>query len=81
VSSNEQEWVFGGPDAEVEVLAEPRPGHTADEVARLLREAGASQVAVLSAGFVSARTSRVALAAVDGVATVSPKATKAMRRP
>src|SRR5262245_59537763 len=52
VRSNEQEWVSGGPDAEVGVVLEPLQGHTAEEVAQLARERGASDVVVLSAGMV-----------------------------
>jgi hypothetical protein len=78
VTSNEREWLFGEPDAEVDVLLEPTPGHSADEVAELLRAEGASQVTVLSPEYVSARAARETLAALEPVATVHPKATKRM---
>jgi hypothetical protein len=72
--------LFGGPDAEVTVLLEPRQGHTADEVAQRLRDRGASDVAVLSPGFVSARAARSLLKAVESVASIQPKATKRMHK-
>jgi hypothetical protein len=80
VTSNEQDWVFGGPDAEVGVLLEPRSGHSVDEVAQLARERGVSDVEVLSSGMVSARGARHKLESLDSVATAHPKATKQMRR-
>jgi hypothetical protein len=81
VTSNERQWIFGGPEAEVDVLLEPTQGHTADEVARRLRAEGASHVEVLSPGFVSARAARETLDALGPVATAHPKATKRMHRP
>jgi nucleotide-binding universal stress UspA family protein len=80
-TSNESEWVFGGPDAEVGVLLQPKHGHTADEVAQLARERGASDVVVLSSGVVSARGARKKIDSLSSVATAQPKATKQMRRP
>jgi hypothetical protein len=81
VTTNERRWVFGGRDGdEVSVVLEPRRGHTADEVAQRLRDTGASEVAVLSPSFVSARAARAVLAAVEAVATVRPKATARMHR-
>jgi hypothetical protein len=80
VTSNERDWVFGGPDTEVGVLLEPRQGHTAEEVAQLARERGASEVVVLSSGVVSARGARKKLESLNSVATAHPKATKQMRR-
>jgi hypothetical protein len=81
VTANERDWVFGGPEAEVDVLLEPHEGHTADEVAQSLRDGGASDVQVLSPGFVSARAARKTLEALSSVATAHPKATKQMHRP
>jgi hypothetical protein len=80
VRSNEQEWVSGGPDAEVGVVLEPLQGHTAEEVAELARERGASDVVVLSPGMVSARGARKNLESLKSVASARPKATKQMRR-
>jgi hypothetical protein len=80
VTSNEKDWVLGGPDAEVRVLLEPRQGHTADEVAQLARERGASEVVVLSSGVVSARGARKEFDSLSSVATAHPKATKRMHR-
>jgi hypothetical protein len=80
VTANERRWVFGGPTGdEVSVLLEPRRGHTADEVAQRLRDTGASDVAVLSPSFVSARVARSVLAALESIATVAPKVTARMR--
>ncbi|MGY1727832.1 hypothetical protein ACI79J_12760 [Geodermatophilus sp. SYSU D01062] len=77
---NERDWVFGGPEAEIDALLEPHEGHTADEVAQRLRDEGASSVQVLSPGFVSTRATRGALDALRPVATVNPKSTKQMHR-
>ena len=77
---NEREWLFGGPEAQVDVLLEPTRGHTADEVAQMLRNEGASNVAVLSARFVSARAARQTLDALEPVAVAHPKATKRLHR-
>jgi hypothetical protein len=80
VTSNEQAWIFGGPDAEVDVVVEPLEGHTADEVAQHLRDGGASDVAVLSPSYVSARATRSVAKSVESMATVAPKATKRIHR-
>jgi hypothetical protein len=80
VTSNEQVWMFGGPDAEVDVVAEPHEGHTAAEVAQHLRDEGASDVEVLSPSYVSARATRSVAESVGSLATVVPKATKRMHR-
>jgi hypothetical protein len=80
VTSNEREWVFGGPDAVVGVLLEPRQGHTADEVAKLARERGVSDVVVLSSGVVSATGVRETLESLNAVATAHPKVTARLRR-
>lgn len=81
MTSNERDWIFGGPDTEVAVLLEPASGHTVDEIVRRLREEGASDVTVLSTGFVSARATHDALRSLDSIATAHPKATKGLRRP
>ena len=81
MTSNEREWLLGGSDAEVSVLLEPRRGHTADEVAQLARERGATEVAVLSSGVVSARGAREKIESLNSVATAHPKATKKMHGP
>jgi hypothetical protein len=80
VTSNERDWVLGGPDAEVGVLLQPLQGHTADEVARLAREHGASEVVVLSSGVVSAKGKRQSFESLASVATAHPKPTKTMHR-
>jgi hypothetical protein len=79
VRSNEQEFVFGGPDVEVGVYLEPRKGHTVEEVAKAARQTGASEVVVLPTGVVSARGARKKLESLKSVATATPKATKQMR--
>jgi len=81
VTLNERNWAFGDPGVEVDVLLEPTQGHTAEEVAQRLRDEGASDVAVLSPGFVSARAARGTLEALQSVATAHPKVTKQMHRP
>jgi hypothetical protein len=80
MTPNERDWAFGGPDAEIDVLLEPRPGHATDEVVQRLHDEGASEVAVLSPGFISARVARGALEALESIATSHPKITKQMRR-
>ena len=80
MTPNEREWVFGSPDAEIDVLLEPLPGHAADEVVERLRDEGASEVAVLSPGFISARVPRGALRSLESIATSHPKITKQMHR-
>ena len=80
MTSNEREWVFGSPEAEVDVLLEPLPGHAADEVVERLYDEGASDVAVLSPGFISARVSRGALRSLESIAISHPKVTKQMHR-
>ena len=81
MTSNEQDWIFGGPDTEVDVLLEPTTGHTVDEIVRRLHEEGASNVTVLSPGFVSARATHHALRSLDSIAIAHPKPTKGLRRP
>jgi hypothetical protein len=80
VSSNEREWLIGDPEAEVAVHVEPLAGHTDEEVADRLRGAGAAKVSALAPGFLSARASRAVLDSLRDIATVTPKATKGMRR-
>jgi hypothetical protein len=80
MTPNEREWVFGGPDARVDVLLEPLPGHATDELVERLKDEGASQVTVLSANFVSARVARAALRSLESIAIAHPKATKQMHR-
>ena len=80
MTSNEREWVFGSPEAEVDVLLEPLPGHAAEEVVERLHEEGASDVTVLSPGFISARVSRGTLRALEPIARSQPKVTKQMHR-
>lgn len=78
--SNERDAVFGGPEAEIDVLLEPTNGHTTADVVQRLRKEGASAVTVLSAGFISARVTGHVLESLNSVATAHPKATKQMRR-
>lgn len=78
---SERDWTFGDPDTEVDVLVEPVEGHTAEEVAELLRAGGAALVEVPAPGFVSARAPRRVLDTLAGVAVVHPKPTKRMHRP
>ena len=81
MTTNERNWVFGGPETEVDVLLEPTKGHTADEVAQRLRDEGASDIQILSPGFISARTARGTLDALRPVATAHPKVNKQLHRP
>lgn len=78
--SNERDAVFGGPEAEVDVLLEPTPGHTTSDVVQRLHDEGASAVSILSAGFISARVARRTLESLESVATAHPKATKRLHR-
>ena len=63
----------------VSVLVEPLPGHSDEEVVHSLECSGASEVAILAPGFISAQVRRVALEAVEEVAYVHPKHEKQMR--
>ena len=80
MSSNEREWLIGDPAAEVDAHVEPLAEHTDQEVADRLRAAGAAEVTVLSPGFLSARAPRAVFESLRDIATVTPKATKRMRR-
>lgn len=70
-----------GPHDELDVLIEPMPGHTVEEVVQRLHDAGATNVDVLAPGFVSARGTREVLRSLESIAISHPKAEKAPRSP
>jgi hypothetical protein len=60
----------------VAVLAEPLPGHDADEVVTRLRAAGAQAIEVLTPGFVSASLERRRIEELADVADIGIKPRK-----
>lgn len=67
----------GAADRErVAVLAEPLPGHDADEVVTRMRAAGAEAIEVLAPGFVSASIERGRVGELEDVAEVGIKPRK-----
>lgn len=63
-------------DEPVAVTVEPLPGRTDAEVVRKLGESAATDVSVLTPGFISARLAPSRFAELEGVAVVHPKARK-----
>ena len=61
---------------EISVIVEPRSGHTDEEVASALKEAGASSVDVLCPGFISASATAACLSRIKSIASVHRKTTK-----
>ena len=59
--------------ARLDVMVEPLPGHSDEEVATALRNCGAESVEVLAPGFISAQASGACLQKVEDIAEIHPK--------
>ena len=59
----------------LDVMVEPLPGHSDEEVAAALRNSGAESVQVLAPGFISAQASGACLQKVEDIAEIHPKPT------
>lgn len=66
-------------EAEVSALLEPRDGHSDADVVASLQRLGATDVAVLAPGFVSARGALTLLERLQEIASVHIKARKSYR--
>jgi hypothetical protein len=58
------------------VMVQPLDGHTDQEVVKLLRSSGATEVSILAPGFISAEITRSALKRIETIAHVQPKVWK-----
>ena len=59
--------------ARLDVLVEPRQGHSDEEVASALVRCGAENVEVLAPGFISVQASGECLQKVEDIAHIHPK--------
>ena len=64
---------------ETAALLEPRPGYSDEDVLSSLHESGASEVELLSPGFISAQIRPRSLSVLEAVAYVHPKRRKQMK--
>ena len=64
---------FSPEAARLDVMVEPLPGHSDEEVAAALRNSGAESVQVLAPGFISAQASGACLQKVKDIAEIHPK--------
>lgn len=64
---------FSPEAARLDVMVEPLPGHSDEEVATALRQGGAERVEVLAPGFISAQASGECLQKVEDIAAIHPK--------
>ena len=64
---------FSPEAARLDVLVEPRPGHTDEEVVSTLLRCGAENVELLASGFISAQASGACLQKVEDIAEIHPK--------
>lgn len=67
------------PAGAVAVTLEPRPGHTDEDVLKVLKQHGASEVEVIAPGFISAVAPGEVLRTAEAVAHVHVKPQQQMR--